>query len=189
MPWCPNCRLEYREGFKICNDCEVDLVDELEPEKTEQAEELPNADEIFLISVANDLEANMTEELLEQNGIHVRMKSREPGNIIMGTTYLGIDIYVLSRDYDFAKEVIDNMPTEPVSEEELEKEALQYEPEPDLIDEAEVEEEEQAVPETYLQDDNNGIKSTYINFRWMIAFAFLVIAAIYLIVHLCGAGF
>jgi len=31
MPWCPKCREEYREGFKICSDCGTELVDELPP--------------------------------------------------------------------------------------------------------------------------------------------------------------
>ncbi len=26
MPWCPQCRAEYREGFARCADCGVDLV-------------------------------------------------------------------------------------------------------------------------------------------------------------------
>lgn len=37
MPWCPKCRNEYREGFTVCADCGVELVDKLgeaEVEKT-----------------------------------------------------------------------------------------------------------------------------------------------------------
>lgn len=30
MPWCPNCKAEYRDGFTTCADCNVDLVEELE---------------------------------------------------------------------------------------------------------------------------------------------------------------
>ena len=29
--FCPNCRVEYREGFDTCSDCEVGLVFELPP--------------------------------------------------------------------------------------------------------------------------------------------------------------
>ena len=32
--FCPNCRTEYREGFTVCADCHIDLVDAL-PEKPE----------------------------------------------------------------------------------------------------------------------------------------------------------
>lgn len=28
MPWCPKCRLEYREGIKVCADCNSPLVEE-----------------------------------------------------------------------------------------------------------------------------------------------------------------
>ena len=30
--FCPECRAEYREGFYVCADCNVDLVDNLPPE-------------------------------------------------------------------------------------------------------------------------------------------------------------
>lgn len=30
MPWCPNCKTEYRKGITMCNDCGTELVEELE---------------------------------------------------------------------------------------------------------------------------------------------------------------
>lgn len=30
MPWCPKCGYEYKEGYTVCADCNVELVDELE---------------------------------------------------------------------------------------------------------------------------------------------------------------
>lgn len=32
MPWCPNCKSEYQDGYETCSDCNVSLVDELESE-------------------------------------------------------------------------------------------------------------------------------------------------------------
>lgn len=29
MPWCPNCKAEYQEGFTECSDCKVALVDDI----------------------------------------------------------------------------------------------------------------------------------------------------------------
>ena len=29
MPFCPKCRTQYREGFSLCSDCKIPLVDEL----------------------------------------------------------------------------------------------------------------------------------------------------------------
>lgn len=38
MPWCPLCKNEYREGIKLCAECQVELVDHLEDEKEQNAE-------------------------------------------------------------------------------------------------------------------------------------------------------
>ena len=37
MPWCPVCKNEYREGIKLCAECQVELVDHLEEEKEQNA--------------------------------------------------------------------------------------------------------------------------------------------------------
>lgn len=29
MPWCPNCKVEYQDGIKICSDCGTELVESL----------------------------------------------------------------------------------------------------------------------------------------------------------------
>ena len=33
MPWCPNCKNEYREGILKCADCGADLVETLKADK------------------------------------------------------------------------------------------------------------------------------------------------------------
>lgn len=42
MPFCPKCRYEYREGIKMCSDCKIPLVDQLEedPKKKDKNKEL-----------------------------------------------------------------------------------------------------------------------------------------------------
>ena len=40
MPFCPNCKVEYRKGFTQCNDCMVGLVDQL-PEEPSKAPAAP----------------------------------------------------------------------------------------------------------------------------------------------------
>lgn len=37
MPWCPNCKSEYQDGYEICSDCNVSLIENLEVELEEQA--------------------------------------------------------------------------------------------------------------------------------------------------------
>lgn len=41
MPWCPKCKAEYQEGFKVCADCNVELVDEW----TEEMDMVPFTEE------------------------------------------------------------------------------------------------------------------------------------------------
>lgn len=45
MPWCPKCKTEYREGFKVCADCGSELVEEqpLEERKASRWEEYADA--------------------------------------------------------------------------------------------------------------------------------------------------
>lgn len=38
MPWCPICKNEYREGIKLCAECQVELVDRLEDEKEQNVD-------------------------------------------------------------------------------------------------------------------------------------------------------
>ena len=37
MPWCPNCKLEYVDGVKVCPDCKTALVDSLEDADSEDS--------------------------------------------------------------------------------------------------------------------------------------------------------
>ena len=37
MPWCPVCKNEYRDGIKLCAECQVELVDHLEEDKERNA--------------------------------------------------------------------------------------------------------------------------------------------------------
>lgn len=37
MMWCPKCKSEYREGYKVCRDCGSELVEKLEYDCTKAA--------------------------------------------------------------------------------------------------------------------------------------------------------
>jgi len=52
--FCPNCKAEYREGFKTCAECKVDLVEQLpqEPQVPYNAEEL--SDELEAVFETDD---------------------------------------------------------------------------------------------------------------------------------------
>lgn len=108
MPWCPICRSEYIEGFNTCSDCNCELVDILEPIIKE---EIIYDKEALLITVNNGIEADLIESILNANNIPVLKKFKEAGaylNLYMGMTSFGIDIYVPSKLFDEAKELIES---------------------------------------------------------------------------------
>ena len=63
MPWCPICKNEYREGIKLCAECQVELVEHLEEEK-EQNVALEEQNKILNLQaiLAADQEADDNEE-------------------------------------------------------------------------------------------------------------------------------
>ncbi len=107
MPWCPKCRYEYEKGYKTCADCETDLVDELVQIKEHSYTGYDR--EVYLISAANSIEAEVLEALLTSNQIPVLKKYKEAGaylEIYMGATNFGVDLYVPSKLMVKAKEII-----------------------------------------------------------------------------------
>lgn len=74
MPFCPSCRCEYRMGFKRCNDCSVELVDSL-PEETRESPDIGELELVELSSFPDPMEAQMIQELLENNGIESVLQS------------------------------------------------------------------------------------------------------------------
>lgn len=60
--FCPQCRTEYREGFTVCADCQVDLVAELAPEP-----EFVEYEEI--LATYNPADIAVIKSLLESEGI------------------------------------------------------------------------------------------------------------------------
>ena len=64
MPWCPVCRNEYREGIKLCAECQVELVDHLEDEEEQSAnfEEQEKMARLQAMIAAKQDEGELTEE-------------------------------------------------------------------------------------------------------------------------------
>jgi hypothetical protein len=53
MPWCPQCGVEYREGFTECSDCRVGLVNQ------PLSDEAAGPPEWVTVSVYNNLEVEL----------------------------------------------------------------------------------------------------------------------------------
>jgi hypothetical protein len=108
MPWCPKCGAKYREGFKVCSDCNTDLVDHLEHGEVNSSD-LVGDSEAYLTSVSNSIEAEMVEALLASSGIPVLKKFKGAGGylaIYMGAVNVGVDLYVPSKLLVQARDIL-----------------------------------------------------------------------------------
>ena len=85
MPFCPNCKTEYRSGFTQCADCNVDLVESVpQPTPEEIAEDnLCRLDDLSaLADFSNRSEAEMIQELLADNQIESTLRGEVYGYIL-----------------------------------------------------------------------------------------------------------
>lgn len=76
MPFCPNCRCEYRSGFIQCSDCHIELVESLSKSLSESQSKVnyrqPDRSYLELVELASfpdPTQAQMIQELLKTNGI------------------------------------------------------------------------------------------------------------------------
>lgn len=88
MPWCPKCGYEYKAGYKICSDCNVELVDKLEAledDSLKATDELENYDQLTLtneyIEEADDIikepQSNRnSRNINDKNAVYVDAKVR-----------------------------------------------------------------------------------------------------------------
>ena len=66
--FCPRCRAEYRTGFVRCNDCDVELVDQLAQDTGEPAH-TKESDYVVVTTVQGPLEEGQISSFLEGSGI------------------------------------------------------------------------------------------------------------------------
>jgi len=74
MPWCPQCGVEYREGFERCSDCGSVLVAE-PPAREEEAR--PGPEWVAVADYATDEEARIVQGLLVEQGIRAAVVNRQ----------------------------------------------------------------------------------------------------------------
>jgi uncharacterized Zn finger protein (UPF0148 family) len=117
MPYCPNCRFEYKEGISECPDCGARLVDKLEDKSTgtEEEESAENRKFAPLMDFASRAEAQMLQEALENEGIPSIIKENHTYlNLVTagGISQLGgggVYVWVPKQRLEKSKEIADQM--------------------------------------------------------------------------------
>jgi len=125
--YCPKCKSEYRDGFTICSDCKIKLVDQLPKDPKEEIENLEKADDLeefgqferfnntktmLLETASNEIDAGLIMNLLRNNDIPCYKQSKGAGgylNIYMGYSVFGEEIYVAEQDYQRAKALLNDL--------------------------------------------------------------------------------
>lgn len=110
MPWCPNCRCEYREGYNTCSDCQVELVEALDTEAADNEDTSEETDEwAFLTRIKDDREVDIIESLLRSFEIPLLRRYREAGGylkVLTGMSVFGVDLFVPKSKLELAREII-----------------------------------------------------------------------------------
>lgn len=73
MPWCPNCKAEYQEGYTVCSDCKTELVDDIKEAEVLvpffQADDKKVAEKLVKFFHYSDVNASY--EYNEENEVYV----------------------------------------------------------------------------------------------------------------------
>lgn len=126
MPWCPKCRNEYQKGIKECADCGAPLVSKTgksEPDRDKTVTPLKGG-EVFLCSLSGPVEISYITSVLDEEKIPYWMTDSDPGlsmEALMGSSFLGKDIYVGREDLKRAEEIVKSFRAEMLSEDEKEE--------------------------------------------------------------------
>jgi hypothetical protein len=108
MPFCPNCKIEYRDGFTTCSECGQELVDNLQPVVKKENRQI-DSQPAFLISGSTGSDSMIIEGCLRSADIPYLKKDRESGGylrVVSGFSVFGSDYYVPSALLTRAKEAL-----------------------------------------------------------------------------------
>lgn len=72
MPFCPQCKTEYKEDVLTCTECQGDLLPGLVPAQVPES-----ADWYVVESVPNEVAGHILKSVLEDDGIAVYLRSHE----------------------------------------------------------------------------------------------------------------
>ena len=102
--FCPVCESEYEKGITRCPDHDVELVEKL---SDETARDRSEARFVALHNVGSPAEAEMVNDILQQNGIRsaVQSGSSDMVSSLLSTAAPGALVLVDERDFDRATEL------------------------------------------------------------------------------------
>jgi hypothetical protein len=108
VPFCPQCREEYRPGFARCADCDVDLVDALpeepKPEEPRIREHLRALKRVFATS--SMAEAEVVRILLRDHGIEAVVEGGAMGLQAFEAGRAPLGVRVQEDDFPRAQDLV-----------------------------------------------------------------------------------
>ncbi|MFW6134234.1 MAG: DUF2007 domain-containing protein [Elusimicrobiota bacterium] len=101
--FCPKCKAEYREGFTVCAECQVPLVEELPPEPEVEYRELYEVYSTWKI-----IEADFIKSVLDSHDIECYIHNRYyPSLTPIGSGAVPIKVMVPEEDKRKAEKIIE----------------------------------------------------------------------------------
>jgi len=94
--YCIKCNKEFDEGIMICDICGEALV------------ERDECNVKYLLTVSNETEKAIVEDILKDADINIVEKVNMPFGSIIGAMPLGYDIYVREEDWKLAREILES---------------------------------------------------------------------------------
>lgn len=112
--FCPQCRAEYRDGVTRCNDCDLELADQLPVEPPEH-DEGSSTEPVVIRAFSSEFDADLARTALDAAGIESMLRSDDCAGLRphMALTR-GVELLVRSEDAEKADEVLDANFTEAV---------------------------------------------------------------------------
>ncbi len=108
--FCPECRVEYREGFTECADCRVPLVEELPPLADPREHEPEQSNLATVLSTVNAATMALAKSILEDANIRFNVKGELPKAMFS----IGImQIQVAKDDEKEARELLEGIEESP----------------------------------------------------------------------------
>lgn len=107
--FCPNCGVEYRPGFTRCNDCDVDLVNELPSEEAgpEQAAGPPAASLELLWRGTQAGVFHLIAGALDDAGLHYNREKLD-ARLTFSSGYAPLELWVPAAELAAARAVLDD---------------------------------------------------------------------------------